>query len=75
MKASPVFFATITSIFVIAVISATYFKESIDSLMVMAGINFSTMLPNPDFKILLYLSLVGIVGIHRSRGEKQSIKQ
>jgi hypothetical protein len=33
----------------------------------MVGINFSTMLPNSDFKILLYLSLVGIVGIHRNR--------
>jgi hypothetical protein len=66
MKKQQVILAAITSIFVITVALATYFKESIDSLMAIAGINFSTMLPNPDFKILLYFSLVGIVCIHRS---------
>jgi hypothetical protein len=34
----------------------------------LAGINISTLLPNPDIEFLLCLSLVGIVGIHRNKG-------
>ena len=31
--------------------------------------NFSTILPNSDFNILLYFSVVGILGIRRNRGD------
>ena len=69
MKKSLIIFVPITSIFVLSGIMATYFMADIFTLMKLAGINFSTILPNPDFKILLYLSVVGIVGIHRNRGD------
>jgi len=68
MKKSLIYFVPITSIFVLSVIIATYFMENIFNLLKLDGINFSTILPSPDFEILLYLSLVGIVGIHRNRG-------
>ena len=72
MRKSLFFIVPITSIFVIPVIMANYFMEDIFTLMKLVGINFSTILPNPDFEILLYLSLVGIVGIvgiRRNRGD------
>ena len=68
MKKSLILFAAITPILVIPAILATYFMADIFNLMKAVGLNFSTILPNPDFKILLYLSIVGIVGIHRNRG-------
>jgi len=68
MKKSLILLVPITSIFVLSVIIATYFMENIFNLLKLDGINFSTILPSPDFEILLYLSLVGIVGIHRNRG-------
>jgi hypothetical protein len=67
MKKSLIYFVPTTLIFVLSVIMATYFMENIFNLMKLAGINFSTILPNSDFEILLYLSVVGIVGIHRNR--------
>ena len=69
MKKSLILLVPITSIFVLSVIIATYFMENIFNLLKLDGINFSTILPSPDFEILLYLSLVGIVGIHRNRGK------
>ena len=68
MKKSLIFFVPITSIFMVSGIMALYFLGDIFTLMKLVGINFSTILPNPDFEILLYLSVVGIVGIHRNRG-------
>jgi len=68
MKKSLIYFIPITSIFVLSVIIATYFMEDIFNLMKLARIHFSTIFLNSDFKILLYLSVVGIVGIHRNRG-------
>ena len=70
MKKSLIYFVPITSIFVLSVIIATYFMENIFNFMKLAEINFSTILPNPDFQILLCLGVVGfigIVGIHRNR--------
>jgi len=72
MKKSLILLVPITSIFVLSVIIATYFMENIFNLLKLDGINFSTILPSPDFEILLYLSLVGIVGIHRNRGNNWS---
>ena len=60
------------SIFVLSVIIATYFMENIFDLMKLAGINFSTILPNSDFNILLYFSVVGIINIRRNRGDNKS---
>jgi hypothetical protein len=51
---------------------ATNFMEDIVNLMKLVEINISTLLSNPDFEILLCLSLVGIVGIvgiHRNKGD------
>lgn len=67
MKKSLIYFVPITSILVILVTVATYFIEDIFKLMKFTEINFSTILPNSDFTILLYLSVVGIVGIPRKR--------
>ena len=69
-KKSLLFLVPITSIFVLSSIIATFFMESIFNLLNLNGIISSTILPNPDFKILLYLSIAGIVGIHRNRGKK-----
>jgi len=69
MKKSLIYFVPIMSIWVLSVIVATYFMENIFKLMKIAGINFSTILPNSDFKILLYLSVLGILGIRRNRGD------
>jgi hypothetical protein len=43
--------------------------EDIFNLMKFAEIKISTILPNPDFEILLCISLVGIVCIHRNMGD------
>jgi hypothetical protein len=72
MKKNLIFPVPMTSIFVTSVIIATYFMEEILNLMKLVGINFSTILPTPNFKILLCLSLVGfvgLVGIRRNRGD------
>ena len=69
MKKNLIYFVPIMSLWVLSVIIATYFMENIFKLMKIAGINFSTILPNSDFKILLYLSVLGILGIRRNRGD------
>jgi hypothetical protein len=69
MKKGLIYFVPIMSIFVLSVIIATYFMENIFDLMKLARINFSTILPNSDFNILLYFSVVGILGIRRNRGD------
>ncbi len=66
MKNSPFFFISVTSIFMLSVIIATNFMEDIVNLMKLAMINISTLLPNPDFEILLCSRLVGI---HRNKGD------
>ncbi len=67
MKKSLIYFVPKTSILVILVIVATYFIEDIFKVMKFTGINVSTILPISDFTMLLYLSVVGIVGIPRKR--------
>ena len=67
MKISLTILVPIASIFVLSIIIATYFIQDIFTLVKSVGINLSPVPPNPDFKILLYLSLIGIVGIHRNR--------
>jgi len=69
MKKGLIYFVPIISIFVLSVVIATYFMENIFNLIKIAGINFSTILPNSDFKILLYLGVFGILGIRRNRGD------
>lgn len=69
MKKSLTNLVLITSFFVFSVIIATYFMADIFNLMKLAGINFSTILSNPDFAILLCLSIVGIVNIRRNRDD------
>jgi ABC-type glucose/galactose transport system permease subunit len=70
MKKSLIYFVPTALIFLLSVIIATYFMENIFNLMKLAMINFSTILQNSEFKILLCFSVVGIVGMHRSRGNK-----
>jgi len=70
MKKSLIYFVPTALIFLLSVIIATYFMENIFNLMKLAMINFSTILQNSEFKILLCFSIVGIVGMHRSRGNK-----
>jgi hypothetical protein len=53
----------------LSIIIANYFMGDFFNLMKLAGINISTILSNPDFKILLCLSLVGIVCIRRNKGD------
>ena len=69
MKKSLIYLVLIKSFFVLSIIIAAYFMADIFNLMKLAGINFSTILSNPDFAILLCLSLVGIVNIRRNRGD------
>ena len=69
MKDSLIFFVSVTSIFMLSIIIANYFMEDFFNLMKLAEIKISTILPNPDFEILLCLSLVGIVCIHRNKGD------
>ena len=59
----------ITSMLLVPAVTATYFMEDIFNLIEAVGLNFSAILPTPDFEILLYLSFVGIFGIHRNRGD------
>jgi hypothetical protein len=70
MRNSPIFFISVTSIFMLSAIIATNFMESIVNPMELAGLNISTLLPNPEFEILLCLSLVGIVCVNRNKGNK-----
>ena len=67
MKKSLIYLVLIKSFFVLSIIIAAYFMADIFNLMKLAGINFSTILSNPDFAILFCLSLVGIVNIRRNR--------
>ena len=69
MKNNPIFFISVTSIFMLSALIATNFMGDLVNLMKLAGINISTLLLNPDFEILLCLSLVGIVCIHRNKGD------
>ena len=69
MKKSLIYLVIIKSFSVLLVIIATYFMADILNLMKLAGINSSTILSNPDFAILLCLSLVGIVNIRRNSGD------
>jgi hypothetical protein len=69
MKKSLIYFVPTTLIFVLSVIIATYFMENIFDFLKLAMINYSTILQNSEFKILLCFGIVGIVGMHRSRGD------
>ena len=69
MKDSLIFFVSVTSIFMLSIIIANYFMEDFFNLMKLAEIKISTILPNPDFEILICLSIVGIVCIHRNKGD------
>jgi hypothetical protein len=51
----------------LSAIIAINFMEDIFNLMKFTEIKISTILPNPDFEILLCLCLVGIVGIQRNK--------
>ena len=46
--------------------------ENIFNFVKLAMINYSTIFQNSEFKILLCFSIVGIVGMHRTRGDKWS---
>jgi flagellar biosynthesis protein FlhB len=72
MKSNLMYFVPIMSFVVFSFIIATYFMENIFSLMNAARINFSTILPNPDLKILLFFSVIGIFSIRRNRKNKLS---
>ena len=68
MKKNLIYLVLIKSFLVLSVIIPTYFMADIFNFMKLAGVNFSTTLSNPDFAILLCISLVGIVNIRRNRG-------
>ena len=67
MKKSLIYLVLIKSFFVLSIIIAAYFMADIFNLMKLAGLNFSTILSDPDFAILLCLSIVGLVNIRRNR--------
>jgi hypothetical protein len=67
MKKILILFIPLSSIFVISAIIATYFLGDTLNFIKFVGGNFSAVPTNPDFKILLWLGLAGIFGIHRKR--------
>ena len=67
MKKSLTSLVLITSLFVFSVVIAIYFMADIFNLMKLAGLNFSTILSDPDFAILLCLCIVGLVNIRRNK--------
>jgi hypothetical protein len=67
MKKILILFVSITSIIVFSAIIRGYFIEDILSLMKLSMTKISFLIIDPDIQILLYLSLIGLIGFFVSR--------
>jgi hypothetical protein len=67
MKKILTLFVSITSIFVLSAIIRAYFIEDILNLIKLSRTKISSIIIDPDIKILLCLGLIGIIGFFVSR--------
>ena len=67
MKKNLILFVSITSIFGLLAIIGSYFIEGILNLMKLSSTKISSIIIDPDIKILLCLGLIGIIGFFVSR--------
>ena len=71
MKKFLVFFVPIVSILVLSVIVGAFFIEDIFNLVKLSRPMKSSIIPESDIQILLFLSIVGLVAIMRKRPNKK----
>jgi ABC-type dipeptide/oligopeptide/nickel transport system permease component len=71
MKKFLVFFVPIVSILVLSVIVGAFFIEDIFNLVKLSRPMNSSIIPESDIQILLFLSIVGLVAIMRKRPNKK----
>ena len=62
-----IFFISITSIIVLSAIIRVYFIADILDLMKLSRTKISSLIIDPEVQILLYLSLIGLIGFFGSR--------
>jgi len=67
MKKILIFFISITSIIVLSAIIRVYFIADILNLMKLSRTKISSLIIDPEVQILLYLSLIGLIGFFGSR--------
>jgi len=67
MKKILIFFISITSIIVLSAIIRVYFIADILDLMKLSRTKISSLIIDPEVQILLYLSLIGLIGFFGSR--------
>jgi ABC-type dipeptide/oligopeptide/nickel transport system permease component len=71
MKKFLVFFVPIVSTFVLSMIVGAFFIEDIFNLVNLSRPMNSSIIPESDIQILLFLSIVGLVAIMRKRPNKK----
>jgi uncharacterized membrane protein len=67
MKNVFILFVSITLIFVFLGLIGAYYKENIFNLVKMSRTSISDFSISPNIQLLLYLSVIGLIGVFRSR--------
>lgn len=71
MKKISILFVSVTSAIILSVLIGIYFMIDIFNFMELVRANLSSMIIDPEVQILLYLSLIGLIGFFGSRSYKK----
>lgn len=71
MKKASFLFVSVTFAIVLSALIGIYFMIDIFNFMKLIRENLSSMIIDPEVQILLYLSLIGLIGFFGSRSYKK----
>ena len=71
MKKNLILFVSLIPVFVFSGFVGAFFLEDIFHFIKLCKDNISAIIVDPDVQILLYLSVIGLVGIFRIRSYKK----
>jgi len=71
MKKILILIVPTASIFMLLVLTGTYFIEDIFTLIQLSSTNSSLIIPESDIQILLCFGFIGLVGVFRKRSNKK----
>jgi hypothetical protein len=71
MKKNLILFLSVTSALVLSVLIGAHFIDAVLHFIKLSRANLSSIIIDPEAQILLYLSLIGLIGIFRARSYKK----
>ena len=71
MKKNLILSLAVISAFVLSVLIGVHFIDTVLHFIELSKTNLSSIIIDPETQILLYLSLIGLIGIFRSRSYKK----